>query len=339
MKSGERIASLELIRALCSIGIVLFHIAAHIEWAPYYLRGGYNASYGDIIVTLFFILSGFVLYLNYSGELKLKEFYYKRFKSLMPMYYLAFLFCFLINVIKSGRFFYNPSAAPASLLLTIIGMDGYLAYSVNNYYILGEWFLGAIVLLYAAYPALSWEFNHHFKRCTVLVTALFLFQIFLNPFEMMPCRHYFSCQMSFYTGMILARHRNRLNLASLRIVCAAFSVFGFFVLIPIDGNLFLHLYGPACFITLMWIGDAVTGIQALERICSYFGRLSYAVFLSHHVVISTLLQRFYPMSASSYLAFTMMTLLTSVICAQALNYCNRLLLHSEEYSMIERSIM
>ena len=34
---------------------------------------------------------------------------------------------------------------PASIILSLIGMDGYLAFKINDYYILGEWFIGCLL--------------------------------------------------------------------------------------------------------------------------------------------------------------------------------------------------
>lgn len=38
------------------------------------------------------------------------------------------------------------------MLLSLLGMDGYFQYRGPNYYLIGEWFFGAIVFLYILYP-------------------------------------------------------------------------------------------------------------------------------------------------------------------------------------------
>ena len=74
-------------RASCCIGIVIFH---YFERA----RGDYklffrtaNSSLGFLLVTVFFNISGTVLYYKYNKKYSLKQFYYKRWKSILPSYY------------------------------------------------------------------------------------------------------------------------------------------------------------------------------------------------------------------------------------------------------------
>ncbi len=335
MKNSSRIASIEMIRAICAVGIVWFHFAAHVAESPLYLLRSANESHGDLIVTLFFILSGYVMCLNYSGPLNLKEFFFRRFKALMPMYYLAFLVCFMMNVVETGRFFYNTAASPFSLLLTVFGLDGYFAYAVNDYYILGEWFQGAIVLLYAAYPMVLWGFNHRSRRTLILIIVLFLYVVYRNPFDIIPFRNFISCLMSFYTGMLLCKYKNVLQKKPVRLAATGLTIVGIFVSVPIDGTLFLHIHGPLAFLTLLWIGEGITRNRWVKAVCLYMGKMSYPLFLVHHVVIFRILQRFYPTSGVSYLLSSILSFAAALLCAHILFYCNRALLRSEEFLALE----
>ena len=82
------ILSIQFSRALCSIGIVIFHYFEH-------ARGNYklffrtaNANVGFMLVTSFFSMSGTVLYYNYDKKYSIGRFYYKRWKSILPSYYI-----------------------------------------------------------------------------------------------------------------------------------------------------------------------------------------------------------------------------------------------------------
>src|SRR5579859_1718984 len=112
-KTGEGRPKLEVINGLRGAAIVaviwhhLFGLyfkpgsAAALQPAP---MGGFFLSYGWIGVQLFFVLSGFVLYLPYAeGRAKLSSgtevlvFYRHRAARLLPLYYIVALLCLALN--------------------------------------------------------------------------------------------------------------------------------------------------------------------------------------------------------------------------------------------------
>lgn len=83
------------------------------------------------------------------------------------MFYMLWLFLYYKQVCGVKHLFYNGN--PKYLLLTLFGMDGYMSYRYTpNYYFIGEWFLGALILLYLCYPLLTWCMEHA-KILTTLV--------------------------------------------------------------------------------------------------------------------------------------------------------------------------
>ena len=159
----SRIPAIAFIRAICAIGIIAFHVSCYTAPEAVKLLHTYaNGNWGSIFVGIFFLISGGVLYLNYPSAANLKSFYYKRWKAIFPMFYVTWLYYYLNAVIAAGTPFYNGS--PWTLLLTAVGLDGYLAYRIPGYYIVGEWFLGAIVLLYCLYPL----YQKAVSRCIVV---------------------------------------------------------------------------------------------------------------------------------------------------------------------------
>ena len=105
-------------------------------------------------MTTFFCISGAVLNYNYSKILSFKGFYFKRWKSIFPSYYICFSYFYLRNVFDTRKLLYNDHWK--TLFLTLVGLDGYLYYRIKSYYLVGEWFLGAIIIIYTLYPLLSW---------------------------------------------------------------------------------------------------------------------------------------------------------------------------------------
>ena len=150
---GGRIDACDFIRFFSAVGIVLYHISCKLPAEGFHLLYTYaNGTFGYLFVGVFFILSGAMLYYNQPQIGSLRTFYYKRWKAIYPMFYLAYLYYFLQTVFSSGALFYKGNAK--TMIWTILGLDGYVFYKIDNYYILGEWFLGAIILLYVLYPLL-----------------------------------------------------------------------------------------------------------------------------------------------------------------------------------------
>ena len=116
--------------------------------------GWHGNSYidlGQIGVGLFMIISGYSLSTN-SNSCGVFSFYKKRLLRIFPQFYVCYAVCLVALIVCNGCVTF--SAPPVNFLLTLIGFDGYLHYKLNTFYVTGEWFLGAIVSLYIAFPAI-----------------------------------------------------------------------------------------------------------------------------------------------------------------------------------------
>jgi peptidoglycan/LPS O-acetylase OafA/YrhL len=103
----NRLYSFDFLRVLCAIGIIVFHFSCELDKTVdnkvlYFYA---NGSWGNTIVNVFFLISGAMLYYNNSEIKSLKTFYYKRIKSIFPMFYIAFILFYLLSAIKSKNVF------------------------------------------------------------------------------------------------------------------------------------------------------------------------------------------------------------------------------------------
>lgn len=103
MMKKERLFYLDFIRTIATISILLTHFnAIYIFSYPEQSDKAVITSrvfglyIGDFGVSLFFIISGAALMYIYGEKMDLKTFYYKRFKSIFPMFWLAYFFAFFI---------------------------------------------------------------------------------------------------------------------------------------------------------------------------------------------------------------------------------------------------
>ena len=103
---SKRVFELDFARCICALIIIAFHYACHTENEKKLLFTlPYGRSYGDLAVTVFFILSGAALYCAYPNIKSIKQFLFKRWKSIFPMFYLCYLYYYLQNVFHYHSFF------------------------------------------------------------------------------------------------------------------------------------------------------------------------------------------------------------------------------------------
>lgn len=165
----NRLFYLDVIRVLALIVIILFHfnlemLVVH-PGVPLILPNVYGGIIsGELGVDIFIILSGAALAIAYRDKFTIGAFYLRRLAAMLPMYWVAY-------VVAMGLHFYMTDQLPPNLdmlWLTVIGMDGFLLYKIPNAYLMGEWFFGMILILYAVFPILRFCVN----RAPVLTLAI-----------------------------------------------------------------------------------------------------------------------------------------------------------------------
>ena len=281
----KRIRGLDGVRALSTLGIVAFHFYSHSHSARKLFFAYANGTWGDTLVYVFLMLSGASLWCRNGGKrISVRQFYFKRWKSLMPPFYLVFAYTFFIRAIEAGRlFFLSPHVRPASLILSALGMDGYFYYRAPNYYYVGEWFLGAILFLYIAYPLVhrcftraKWPVYGALALAFVAVPRLIRFQI---PFS----HNLITCGFAFVTGMVLFDSVDRIRDVRVLMAAALAALLLLVYPVPFARDILAFGMGVCVFIIAFHIGERARGrVYAAVRKVS---ELSYPVYLIHHVLI------------------------------------------------------
>lgn len=336
-RDKQRLIACDFVRAVCTIGIVIYHFSCHLLNSTFLpLYSFKNGDWGSVFVTVFFIISGAMLYYNNREIISLKQFYYKRWKTIYPMFYIAFISFFLKNILTSKQLFYNGN--PKSIILSILGIDGYFLYRYDNYYILGEWFLGAIIILYILFPLILWCFNKSDKITTIIVLLLYLWQINTNWFIIDNFRNIFSCICSFEIGMLIIKHHNWLK--NLKLVIISF--LGAFIIytmkLPINSNIAIHLMGIFLFFILFYLGEIVMKISYLNNFILEISRISYAIFLLHHIILAKILLIYNPNNYINILLLLIFIIILVIIVSKILYLITNLVLKSKIYLIFEKKI-
>lgn len=102
MTSKERLGSLDGLRGLAALAVVMYHYTyRYHELYGHQLESSMLSlfKYGHLGVQLFFIISGFVIYLSIQHTDTLKRFFVNRFSRLYPAYWLSIILTFIIVTI------------------------------------------------------------------------------------------------------------------------------------------------------------------------------------------------------------------------------------------------
>lgn len=291
----ERLFYLDFIRAIATIAIVMTHFnARYLFLTPQrpekaiittVVSNIYIGSWG---VSLFFIISGAALMYVYEERCELKKFYKKRFLSIYPMFWIAYSVVFLY------RFYINCSvnngAPKINMLLSVLGFDGYLMENISTFYILGEWFLGAIILMYLLFPILRKLINDHPVLLAIVIIVMYIliiwkYNIPFNQSKFLPTRI-----PEILFGMYFVKYIKKINLPT-AIIATAILLLNGFLKPNWNESLQTTYVGIATFILLVYISYFVK-YKVIETPCNIISKYSYAIFLVHHVIIAHMMARF-----------------------------------------------
>lgn len=328
--SGQRRAGYDCARAVCAVTVALFHYGTTCEAMGLHgfsdrLIAYAGGTWGELASLVFLMLSGAALTCGYpAGSFSLAGFYKKRWLSLYPLYYLAYVLAAVWLLFYFPGYF--NAATPASLLLSALGMDGYFSYRCAGSYILGEWFLGAIVLLYLLYPLLAWALEHRFARAAVSVVlplASFLvirhgwFGIYYGIYGL---HNLWLCAFLFWCGMLFEKYHVQLARLFRLLPALGTVLLAVTVLKPLGINLFYTMTAGALgtFPVLVFLGDALQGCRGFTAFCRWVGRQSYALLLVHHVLFQQGLVRLFGAFAST-LPACLLGLCAALALARLLN--------------------
>ena len=310
----KRIQELDVLRVLAMLFVITYHFGCEYAAAGiscfnlFYLTPNYD--FGNIAVTIFIALSGGLLYKKYGaiGEEKcptksgmtsateegshspLKTFYIKRIKAIYPPFWILSLYIplsMIRHLLTDGNAFFMGN--PFSLLLTVIGFDGYIKlFGINTYAFCGDWFVGAIVLLYLLYPLLA-KCYRNFPVVTLIVLAGLYALQFLIPerygleISILPATLLFK----FCIGFVLIENLDRFR--DWRIALAAGLAFIALSTIDIPGRINTDALGTfasfALFAVVFYLAPRLLRLKAVCAAIQKLAALSYCVFLVQHVAI------------------------------------------------------
>lgn len=288
MEKKERLIYLDYIRALSILIIITYHFSVGLNVGvntdAFYINIFNKGFWGLFGVALFFLISGASLIYNYDNKLDVKEYYKKRFLGIYPAYWIAYTIVFLYSFCKYKGLVWNGPIS--KIIFSFLGMDGYLAPYFQTFGLIGDWFVGAIVLIYMLFPLYRKLMKKSPKIFFVISTMVFLLITIFQPFKMPVNRDLFVSSYMFILGMYFITYVKNIKKSQvlfalvLGIICLKFAQTS-------TMNLALLLSNLSAFFFLVVFSKIFvkSNIPIIENIVKYISKNCYYLFLLHHYII------------------------------------------------------
>lgn len=318
-----RIHSIDFLRSLAFFLVLLNHVGFAVNDLTNY-EYVYNPNqYGAIGVSFFIIISGFSLYYTNQSKLDIKNFYIKRIANILPYFWIAYVFVAAFLFLTLGYITIKSNLKNA--LISFLAMDGYLN---GEYYLVGEWFTGFILLVYILYPIIWFSFCKNSIMTFVVSIVIGSLCMYYTPYlhehvwswRSHSMQNPFSRLPEFIFGMLIVKYLlNNKKLA-------------YFMLIPSVIYLFFMMFDWDCmnnfirvpkwislFIIIYVIYDLIPTINILNNIVTFLSKYSFMAFLLHHQIIYSVFRYVNPSNFSqhdfiySYLMIAFFSYLTAYL--------------------------
>lgn len=255
-----------------------------------------NTDAGKVGVYLFFMLSGGGLAYNYARKkFDIISYYKKRWLKIFPLFYLCYIIFLIIKI--ALKQIQMSDIVPYRFIWTILGMDSYLSGEVSTYAIVGEWFTGAIIILYLLFPVFLLLYRK--SKGTYLFTTIIIYSLYLITWYVHPLPHpanvesIFSDLLYFWIGMMMVRETEKIDKIDNILLIA--------LIVPL---LLVHnswdaLTSSLVGAILIWIiaRRVPTNVYKSNKLFQIVSRYSYVIYLIHHQIIYLILKPF----SNSYL--------------------------------------
>ena len=202
----KRLLELDMLRALAIILIVVAHTAYYVT-TPL-LHSVITVLFPYLVIfglSLFFFVSGFVLYYSHDGietTADVLAFWKKRMIRIYPLYWLALVSFFVLENYHIGM---NVDISFSGMLIQLSGLQSLLAPRfIEPVSII--WFVGVIVIFYLIYPLIVYPSRDGAHLILASCAVLLPFVVMRLAFDIVDFR-FFMYYGIFVAGILASKHR------------------------------------------------------------------------------------------------------------------------------------
>ncbi len=283
----KRELSIDILRILATIIVLNYHFTALLGTESSFIYKFSNGNWGACGVTVFFLISGFLLKksaCNTCGEIK--SFYKKKFLRLFPMLYISFIIAYVIKSIIISNWLWG--LAPWRFIFSAMGIDMYLGfYNVPSYAIVGEWFTFAIIIVYLVFPLLNRLMEMHLKTTTFVIAAIYVIDLVFNFSGINRDYTLTNAVMIAWIGMIFFKYKKVIMTKCTMIMALAAGIIILFVNLPITDRLpYAQAEGICIFLFLyIAIDQIMHRKKSPDKLLIFFSNMSYPTYINHHFLL------------------------------------------------------
>lgn len=304
-KQFDRLDHLVSVRGLAAWLVVFYHSIAFLQSAfptihPQVLT---IVRHGDLAVDFFFVLSGFIIFINYFGSFSsptiriILKFYWTRFTRIYPVHFvmiLAYLCLVGAFIIWSSSRDVPASFGKMSLLENVLLVQAWknndTSWNVPSWSISAEWFV------YLLFPGIAIIIATFFRSAFfVLLTSFFIVSVagivgWLNleitgiPLYAIPLvRVFHEFILGTLIGTLYIHHRSLLMRLrpSLILILIGFAIFAYMLRAP------LSLTVPTvCFLSIAFLSVDNSWLTKFLKFkwLIFLGEISYSTYMVHYFV-------------------------------------------------------
>lgn len=289
---NNRIYSLQYLRAFAALWVLLTHVLQRLDIQP---NGVFFA--GQWGVDIFFLLSGFIIYLTTKEKSNWKAFAIKRIYRIYP----AYLLCLVVYSLYSVG--YNNGGYNAVTIIQNILMIPFSGPIGFKSLIVGQAWSTCYELYFYALLTILLLIGISKKRLLPVILVLFVIGFGLNRifpmkgfvgylYSLIGARHiFFFCE-----GIIIALLNDKIqNIKINRTVLKIVSVLAFFAYVAVLCTsyrfYFSLLISPLMFCIVYKANEVLAGKGLVHRVMLALGDASFSIYLIHSVVIRFLLNQ------------------------------------------------
>lgn len=328
------------IRAIAAMIVVILHTGQYLDLFGLKVSEQHKWFWHSYAVTLFFVLSGFLITFllleekKQTGTVSLKEFYVRRILRIWPLYY-------LIIIVTLAIYFFLPSVGLPKISTTALSL--YTVLLANVAFVIDDtvnplkplWSIGVEEQFYAIWPILIKTSSNIYRTLAVVIVTYLAVKAFCTIYceksiiELVTETR-IDCMAIGGLGAVILRDKKRLlpiiYSQVTQSICWGIFIFStVFRPIHIRSSIDHELYSLLFMVIILNVSTNYASIVNLEnRLFDFMGRISYGLYVYHLLVILVLKAVIKPIGLPDswesylvvYLAVSAVTILVSFLSYQ-----------------------
>lgn len=291
----KRIKYFDLLRVVCFSFIIFYHMMIQLQingvypaekLSPFFSNA--NMHIATLAVAVFFMLSGASLAYTTKDQFRLIDFYKKRFiRLLIPFYIVVIVYALVLAIFDPYTKLVHLAGVPKwRIVFTMLGLDEWVSMHNKATFSLGigEWFLGALLILYVLFPLFRFLMLKNSKVFFATATLIYLIIIYTYSSDVPVHMSLYLKGYEFMIGMLFGFYFHKFN-EKWMVVTLPIVLFFFIspIALPINGALKITVLAAAFFMSFSYL-ETILNRHEFKPI-AVLSKYSYELFLVHHAVI------------------------------------------------------